>query len=231
VSVCSPVTLILPNGVLMRARLGVLILLATACGKSDEQKAAEAAAAQLEELGKALGGQAAAGVAAAGAASAAMLAGKASDAVDFRELKALMPEEAGGMPRTSLDGEKSGAMGFTVSSAEARYESQGSNSSVRISIADMGAMSGAAAMATFAWATLDVDKDGDAGYERTTTIKGYRGYEKFDKQSNSGEIQAMVAGRFVVSVEGNEVPMDALKAAFDKVDVSKLEGMKNFGVK
>jgi hypothetical protein len=212
----------------MRARLGVLILLAIACGKSDEEKAAEAAAAQLQELGKALGGQTAA---AAGAASAAMLAGKATDAVDFRELKALLPDEAGGMPRTSLDGEKSGAMGFTVSSADARYEVQGSNSSVKISIADMGAMSGAAAMAMFAWATLDVDKEGDGGYEKTTTLKGYRGYEKFDKQTGSGEIQVMVAGRFVVSVEGNEVPMDALKAAFDKVDVGKLEGMKNFGVK
>jgi len=41
----------------------------------------------------------------------------------------------------------------------------------------------------------------------------------------------MVAGRFMVELEGNEVSMDALKAALDKLDLGKLEGMKDFGVK
>jgi hypothetical protein len=41
----------------------------------------------------------------------------------------------------------------------------------------------------------------------------------------------MVGGRFMVELEGNEVPMDALKAALDKIDLGKLEGMKGFGVK
>ena len=209
----------------MRARLTVMLLLVAACGKSDEQKAAEAAAKQM---GEAL---AAAGVTGAAAAAGALAAGRASDAVDFQVLKELLPEDINGMPRTSSDGEKNSAMGFTLSRAEARYETQGTNSSIKVEISDVGAMTGAAAMAAYAWASMEVDRENETGYEKTTTIKGYRGYEKFDRQTNYGELSLMVGGRFMVELEGNEVSMDALKAALDKLDLGKLEGMKGFGVK
>ena len=212
----------------MRARLTAMLLLVAACGKSDEQKAAEAAAKQMAEALTAAGATGAAGAAALGSALAA---GTASDAVDFRVLKELLPDEINGMPRTSSDGEKNSAMGFTMSRAEARYETQGTNSSIKIQISDVGAMTGAAAMATYAWASVEVDRENQTGYEKTTTIKGYRGYEKFDRQTNYGELSLMVGGRFMVELEGNEVGMDALKAALDKLDLGKLEGMKGFGVK
>jgi hypothetical protein len=212
----------------MRARLTAMLLLVAACGKSDEQKAAEAAAKQMAEALTAAGATGAAGAAALGSALAA---GTASDAVDFRVLKELLPDEINGMPRTSSDGEKNSAMGFTMSRAEARYETQGTNSSIKIQISDVGAMTGAAAMAMYAWASVEVDRENQTGYEKTTTIKGYRGYEKFDRQTNYGELSLMVGGRFMVELEGNEVGMDALKAALDKIDLGKLEGMKGFGVK
>jgi hypothetical protein len=217
----------------MRARWTVILLLVAACGKSDEQKAAEAAAKQMEEAIAAAGAAGATGAAAVGNAIAAgaLAAGKASDAVDFRVLKELLPEDINGMPRASSDGEKTGAMGFTMSRAEARYQTQGTNASIKIEISDVGAMTGAAAMATYAWATMEVDRENEAGYEKTTTLKGYRGYEKLDRQSNYAELSLMVGGRFMVELEGNEVGMDALKAALDKIDLGKLEGMKGFGVK
>ena len=212
----------------MRARLTVMLLLVAACGKSDEQKAAEAAAKQM---GEALAAAGAAGAPGAAAAAGALTAGKATDAVDFRVLKELLPEEINGMPRTSSDGEKNSAMGFTMSRAEARYETQGTNASIRIEISDAGAMTGMAAMAAFAWASMDVDKESETGYEKTTTIKGYRGYEKFDRQTNFAELSILVGGRFMVELEGNEIGVDGLKAALDKIDLGKLEGMKGFGVK
>lgn len=212
----------------MRARLTVMLLLVAACGKSDEQKAAEAAAKQM---GEALAAAGAAGATGAAAAAGALTAGKATDAVDFRVLKELLPEEINGMPRTSSDGEKNSAMGFTMSRAEARYETQGTNASIRVEISDAGAMTGMAAMAAFAWASMDVDKESETGYEKTTTIKGYRGYEKFDRQTNFAELSILVGGRFMVELEGNEIGVDGLKAALDKIDLGKLEGMKGFGVK
>jgi hypothetical protein len=214
-------------------KLMLLALVGTlACGKSDEQKAAEAAMQQLAEMSKAIGAEAAKAGIPQGTPGTmeALAAGKAKDAVAYQDLKDLMPEDINGMPRASHEGEKNSAMGFTISRAEARYETQGTNASMRIEISDIGAMTGMAALATFGWATMDMSNENDNGYERTTSLKGYRGYERFDKQSNFSEIQILVGGRFVVRVEGNEVPMEVVKAALDQIDLGKLEGMKGFGM-
>ena len=216
----------------MRARLTLMLLLIPACGKSDEQKAAEAVAAQVEAATKQMaeamkdGGAAAAGGVAAGVALGAT---QAKEAVDFRELKSLLPEELPGMKRSNSDGERTSAMGFTISKAEAQYEGE-NGANVSITVTDVGAMAGVAAMATYAWAAGTIDRESETSYERSTTIKGYKGYERYDRQSNSGEVQVLVAGRFVVEVTGNNMPMDAIKAALDKVDLGKLESMKNVGV-
>lgn len=211
----------------MRAPLTLVLLLALSCGKSDEQKAAEAAARQLQELGKQMGAD---GAAAAADAATALAAGKASDAVDFRDLKALMPEDLPGMKRSSLEGQKSGAMGFTMSTAEARYETE-DGASIRLAISDMGAVTGMSAMAAYAWASTEIDREDATGYEKTMTFKGYRGHEKYDRESKSGEISLLVAGRFIVEANGYSVTADALKEALEKVDLGRLEGMKNVGVK
>ena len=38
-----------------------------------------------------------------------------AEPVDFRQLQELLPEEVVGLPRTNREGERSGAMGMTVS--------------------------------------------------------------------------------------------------------------------
>jgi len=211
-----------------------MLLLVPACGKSDEQKAAEAAAAQIEAATKQMAEAMKTGTAgvagAAEAMGAALGATQAAEAVDFRELKALLPEDLPGMKRSNAEGEKTSAMGFTMSKAEARYESE-SGGSVMITISDIGAMTGMAAMGLYAWAAGAIDRETETSYEKSTTIKGYKGYEKYDRQSTSGEVQVLVAGRFIVEVDGNNVPMDAIKGALERVDLGKLEGMKNVGVK
>lgn len=214
----------------MRTRLAFTILLLAACGKSAEEKQAEAIEESTKQMAEAMkaGGAAAAGMAAA--ASTSLGAVQAAEAVDFRELKALLPEDLSGMKRSNAEGEKTSAMGFTISKAEAQYDGDNA-ANVRISITDVGAMAGVAAMATYAWAAGAIDRETETSYEKSATIKGYKGYERYDRQSTSGEVQVLVAGRFVVEVSGNNVPMDAIKDALEKVDLGKLEGMKNVGVK
>lgn len=211
--------------------MGFMILLLAACGKSAEEKQAEAIEESTKQMAEAMkaGGAAAAaaGIAAAGTALGAI---QAAEAVDFRELKALLPEDLSGMKRSNAEGEKTSAMGFTISKAEAQYDGDNA-ANVRITITDVGAMAGVAAMATYAWAAGAIDRETETSYEKSTTIKGYKGYERYDRQSTSGEVQVLVAGRFVVEVSGNNVPMDAIKDALEKVDLGKLEGMKNVGVK
>lgn len=215
----------------MRTRLAFMILLLAACGKSAEEKQAEAIEESTKQMAEAMkAGGAAAAAAGVTAAGTALGAVQAAEAVDFRELKALLPEDLSGMKRSNAEGEKTSAMGFTISKAEAQYDGDNA-ASVSITITDVGAMAGVAAMATYAWAAGAIDRETETSYEKSTTIKGYKGYERYDRQSTSGEVQVLVAGRFVVEVSGNNVPMDAIKDALEKVDLGKLEGMKNVGVK
>src|SRR5215217_4620671 len=70
---------------------------------------------------------------------------EAVDPIDFRKLKELMPENLIGLKRTEATGEKSGAMGFTVSTAQARYEGE-NNASLKVEIVDTGGIAGVSTM-------------------------------------------------------------------------------------
>ena len=224
----------------MNHRAGLLILslaaLTTAC-KSPEQKAAEETAKNLEQANKQMAEAAKNGGANLGNAMAAMGAAvsgaangsKKVETVDFKELKALLPESLPGMKRTDATGEKTAAMGMQVSNAEGRYSAD-NGGSMTIKITDIGSMTGLAGMTAYAWANVAVDREGDNGYEKTSTIGGYKSHEKYDKSSKSGEVSVLVGDRFVVEVDGSDVDMDAIKSALGKVDLGKLNGMKGQGV-
>lgn len=182
-----------------------------------QSKANAAGAAGLTRMSALMGG-------------AGMAAGNKVEAVDFRELKALLPESLRGMKRTDATGQKQAAMGIQISNAEGRYASD-DGKSVTLTITDMGSMTGVAGMATYAWASTEVDREGDGSYEKTTTFKGFKALEKYDRQSKSGELSVLIEGRFVVEADGSNVDIDAIKSALGSVDLRKLAGMKNKGVK
>jgi len=149
-----------------------------------------------------------------------------AEPVDFRELKALLPESLSGMKRTSAEGSKDGAAGMSVATAKGRYEAEGDKSgSLDVQITDMGAMAGVAAMAQYAWTVHEVDRETDTGYEKTTTIDGHKALEKYDREGKWGEIQCLVKGRFNVELRGNDVDMDTIKGALKTIDLAKLESL------
>ena len=216
--------------------VSIAFVVMTGC-KSDEEKAAEAAAKQMEAAAKQMEEASKTGTANMGDAMAAMgaaisgaaTAGKKVETVSYQELKALLPESLPGMKRTDATGEKSSAMGMQVSNAEGRYSSD-DGSSTTIKITDIGSMTGLAGMTAYAWAKVDIDRESDNGYEKTTTFNGYKAHEKYDKPSKSGEISVLVGDRFVVEVDGRNVDMDAIKSTLGKVDLGKLNSMKGQGV-
>jgi hypothetical protein len=150
---------------------------------------------------------------------------KAVDPVDFRDLKALLPETTGGLKRTEATGEKTGAMGFTVSMAKGQYSGD-ADASISIEIVDTGGISGMATMAMAAWTMADIDKETTTGYEKTTKIEGFKAFEKYDNEGKDGEINVLVADRFVVNVHGNNVTVDQMKDSLKDVNLEKLEGLK-----
>ena len=149
----------------------------------------------------------------------------AAAVVDFRDLKALLPAALDGMKRTNASGEKSGAMGMTVSFAEGTYEAE-SGGNITIKITDNGGLGGFMAFAQAGWAAQEIDRETDTGFEKTTNYGQYKAHEEYDSSGKSGKVEILVAGRFMVEVNGSDVAWEAIQAAVKKVDLAKLAQVK-----
>jgi len=209
------------------------------CGKSEKQKELEKAAKQLEKASKEMA-EAGEDLAKGGAEAFSEGMKKMSEAfggaekvepVDFRKLKELLPERLPGMKRIDASGERNKAFGIHVSQAEASYESKDGERSIDIKIIDMGSVKGIMAITSMAWTMADIDRESDSGYERTTTYKGHKALEEYNKDDESGKIQIIIAKRFHVEVEGDGVKMREIKNALDAINIKRLEKMKDYGVK
>lgn len=143
-------------------------------------------------------------------------------AVDFRELKALLPGELAGLPRTEASGKKTGAFGINVSVAEGRY-GNADGPQIDLKITDMGAIGPLGAMAGLGWMSAEIDSEGNSGYERTVDYRGNKALEKYSAKSKSGTATVMVAGRFMIEVEGKNIEPAQLKAAGEAIDYDALD--------
>jgi hypothetical protein len=194
------------------------------CGKSAEQKKIEEAAKEMGQAGQKI----AEGAEKMADALKDVNEGKKYEPVDFRELKALLPEALAGLQRSNVEGERSGAMGVDVSYAAATYaNAEGLNISLKIS--DMGSLTGPMRLAMLGWTMAKVDREDEDGYEKTATFNGYKSWERTWKSSNRSELSIIVGGRFVVELDGDNCSMSQVKDAAGKIDLGKLASMKDFG--
>jgi hypothetical protein len=149
--------------------------------------------------------------------------GKDIKPVEMETLKSLLPADLAGMKRTNASAQHNQMMGYDMATAEAEYQAEDSN--IRITIIDYGNLSGSMKMGLAGWSMMQYNSETDTGYEKTITYKGCKGMEKYDRQTKSGSVQVFVKDRFMVNVEGNQITMDALKNAVDKIDIKKLESL------
>ncbi len=149
--------------------------------------------------------------------------GEAKEVIDFRKLKELLPGSVAGMDRTSHTGEKVGAMGFKMSTAEATYES--GDGKLEVAIIDFAGV-GMAMMSLASWSTMEVDRETDTGYERTTVIDGYKAFEEYDSNRKKGQISIITGDRFIVTIEGRNIEENAMREALDAIDIDALVGME-----
>lgn len=205
--------------------------LAGGCGREEPARPADAgskvgeAARQMTEAAKA-GDLGQVGEAAKKMGSALTDAVQV-EPVDFRTLRDLLPEKFAGMKRAASEGSRTKVMGVAVSKANAKY-ADGKGGTATLEISDAGTLTGIAALAV-AWIHVEIDKEGDGGYERTTTIDGRRAYERFDKATRTGKLDVVAAGRFLVSAETTGIDMKAFREAVSKLDLAKLEALKAAG--
>jgi hypothetical protein len=152
--------------------------------------------------------------------------GQPVEAIGTDALKVLVPDALGGLARSSLSAEKTGAMGLQVSQVRARY-GEGERT-ISLEIADSGGAAGLMGLA--GWAAVTVEREDDNGWEKTYKDGDRLVMEKWDNGSRYGEYNVVVGDRFVVKLEGNNVEMDDIKSALDDIDLDALAALKDEGV-
>jgi hypothetical protein len=187
-------------------------------------KAAEASSKKMDAAAKSGDANAQANAAMEGL-GALLGGGKRVDPVDIEQLKPLVPDTLGGMPKASSRAEKSGIGGLMVSKAEARYAD--GDKQMTLEVSDTGGVSGLLALA--GWAQ-GVSED-DNGSERTEKVDGRLTHQKVSKTGGTNEYAIVIADRFVVSAKGHGVDINALKSAVASIDLAKLQSMNTIGHK
>lgn len=218
--------------------LVLAIALTAGCGKSEEEKAAEKAAEETKEAAEALkkaaeqtGTAAAAqgldaaakaleGV--AGALSGTTPDGKPIDPVSFQILQTTLPEMPG-WKREQPTGERlTSPMPF--SQAEVSYSMD--EAQVQVKVVDSAFSQFLIAPWSMFLAT-GYEKQTQSGYEKSVSVAGHPGFERWDNGSKDGELNLVVAKRFLVTVEGNNIDDTKVLHEFaSKIDTAKLATLK-----
>jgi hypothetical protein len=177
-------------------------------------KGAEGMAQSLENMAKGLG---ALGTMAGGDPNA-----KPVDPVSFRDLQTLLPDVSG-WEKGKPTGERM-TMPVNFSRAEVRYTK--GDASIEVSIVD-SALNQLLVAPYAMFLTTGYEKETERGYEKSTKIGDYPGWEKWNTEGKDGELNAIVSQRFIVQVEGRNVEdIKALHAVMSAVDFGKLAAMK-----
>lgn len=198
------------------AKAGAEIAKAGEAAANAAQQAAPAgdqAAKGMEDFAKAMQGMAAAMGGANG--------GKPADPVSFRDLQTAFPDVSG-WTMNKPKGERMTAP-VAFSQTEVRY--QNGDQEIEVKIVD----SAFNQLLVAPWAmflTAGYEKETDDGYEKSTTVSGNPGFEKWSDKRKEGEVNLVVAKRFLVSVEGNRLTdVKQLHDFAAKVDFGKLTAL------
>lgn len=218
----------------------VLALAVSACGKSEEQKAAEKAAEDLKQAAEAMGraaaqtGTAAATVGAGEAAkamqsmanalsgAAAGADGKPVEPIAFQTLQSHLPKVSG-WEMKEPEGERM-TMPVPFSQIETRYTK--GDSRIDVKIVDTGF----AQLLVAPWSMMlasGYSRETSRGYEKATTVGGNPAIEKWNKERRNGELDVLIGKRFMVTIEGREIDdMQQLQAFATNFDFSAIAAMK-----
>ena len=197
--------------------LAALVLLAAACGGN--KKETSAASDDLQTSAPTTPQEAMKQVEQAMKQSAELQ--QPVEPVNFRKLQELLPEKAGGYERTDASGETAGAVGIKMSMAKGAYKNSAGNDII-LKIVDAGGL-GMGVMSMAAWSTVTVDKEDKNGYERTTTLNGYKSFEKFRKNGESSEINLLAENRFIVTATCRGCRMETLRDIIGATNLSQLK--------
>lgn len=210
-----------------------LTLAAVGCHREEHKQAEDAAqqaAKAIEQAAKATesgAAQAAKSLEQAAKGLEGMAGGAAGDVkgvepVSFRELQTLFPD-IDGWEKAKPTGERM-TTPLTFSQAEVRYKK--ADSRLEIKIMDSGFNQ--LLFTPYAmFMQAGYEKETSNGYEKSTTVGGQPGWEKWNTEGKDGQVNAFVGKRYILSVEGRNVEdIKVLHDVVGKIDLAKLAAMK-----
>lgn len=175
------------------------------------EQAAEQAAKGLEEMARGLESLAGGGDGSA----------KTVDPVAFRDLMALLPD-IDGWEKQKPSGERMTSP-VSFSQAEGRYTK--GEASIEVKIVDSGFNQ--LLLAPYAmFLASGYERETSEGHEKSTRVNGQPGWEKWSSETKDGEVNALVARRFLVTIEGSGIENVAvLHDVAGRMDMGKLGGL------
>lgn len=137
-------------------------------------------------------------------------------------LKTALPEWSG-WEKGKATGER---MTSPVNYAEAKATFTKGDSTVDVKIVD-SALNQMLIAPFSMFLAVGYEKETDHGYEKGVKIGEYPGWERWDSEDKEGELNAIVAKRFIVQIEGRRIEsMKVLHSAMESIDLKKLAETK-----
>lgn len=152
-------------------------------------------------------------------AAVSMLGG--GRALEAKTLKAALPEQLGGLARTSFEMQDGAALGLPTSQASAEYGS--GERTVRVEIMDLG---GLGAMAAAAFGMAQGEKEDQTHVEKTWQEGGRTLHESYTKDGSSAERKLALKNGVLVSISADNMDIGALRKMAEQVDLASLERLQ-----
>ena len=210
------------------------LITSVACGKSDAEKQAEQAAEDLEKAAEAVtqaqqqGGDTAKGMADMAKAMQGMAAaigggdGKPVEPVATDLLKGTLPVIAG----WDMAAPRAERMTSPIAYSQVEAEYKKGDAEVEIKVIDTGY----AQMLIAPWSMFlasGYSRETGDDYEKSITVGGNPGFEKFSNSSKRGELNIFAGKRFMVTIEGQDLAdIKVLHEFASKMDFSKIAALQ-----
>jgi hypothetical protein len=148
--------------------------------------------------------------------------GKTVEPVAMDVLKSTLPQVSG----WQMDEPRTQRMTSPIAYSEAETQYTQGSIEIDVKVVDTGY----AQMLIAPWAMFlasGYSRESSDGYEKAINVAGHPGFERWNKNSNRGELNMFVGKRFLVSLEGDELADTKILHDFaSKMDLGKIASLK-----
>jgi hypothetical protein len=147
------------------------------------------------------------------------------DVVDYPKLVPILPEAPSGWTADKPEGSTSDVGGFKITNVHRDYHKGEGNDAplVSISILDSAANPDYVAATTATWKTSSETLE---GYSKSVTIEGNPGFEAYEREQKHASLWVMIANRYFVQIEVQNLEPKELQEWIKRVDLKKLGAIK-----